>query len=121
MKALCQKLGYTFNDMKLLETALTHPSYGGDHHVPHYQRLEFLGDAVLELAVSRYLYFEFPEVDEGKVVDDARMVEDLGADSANLMMLIMDLETEFNMTVEDDALGTIKTVGDIVDYIQKKG
>ncbi len=67
MKALCQKLGYTFKNMKLLETALTHPSYGGDHHVPHYQRLEFLGDAVLELAVSRYLYFEFPEVDEGKL------------------------------------------------------
>ena len=67
MKALCNHLGYTFNDMKLLETALTHPSYGGDHHVPHYQRLEFLGDAVLELAISRYLYFEFPEVDEGKL------------------------------------------------------
>ena len=49
MKALCKKLGYTFSDMKLLETALTHPSFGGDHHVPHYQRLEFLGDAVLEL------------------------------------------------------------------------
>jgi len=49
------------------------------------------------------------------------MVEDLGADSANLMMLIMDLETEFNLTVEDEALGSIKTVGDIVDYIQKKG
>ena len=49
------------------------------------------------------------------------MVEDLGADSANLMMLIMDLETEFNLTVEDEALGGIKTVGDIVDYIQKKG
>ena len=67
MKALCKELGYTFRDMKLLETALTHPSYGGDHHVPHYQRLEFLGDAVLELAISRYLYFEFPEVDEGKL------------------------------------------------------
>ncbi len=67
MQALCRKLGYTFNNMKLLETALTHPSYGGDHHVPHYQRLEFLGDAVLELAISRYLYFEFPEVDEGKL------------------------------------------------------
>ena len=67
MKALCDKLGYTFNNVKLLETALTHPSYGGDHHVPHYQRLEFLGDAVLELAISRYLYFEFPEVDEGKL------------------------------------------------------
>ena len=69
--------------------------------------------------VKEYILMQLP-VDEGKVVDDARMVEDLGADSANLMMLIMDLETEFNMTVEDDALGTIKTVGDIVDYIQKK-
>lgn len=67
MKALCKKLGYEFKDIKLLETALTHPSYGGDHHVPHYQRLEFLGDAVLELAVSRYLYFEFPGTDEGRL------------------------------------------------------
>lgn len=67
MKALCEKLGYTFHDTKLLETALTHPSFGGDHHVPHYQRLEFLGDAVLELAISKYLYFEFPQVDEGKL------------------------------------------------------
>ena len=67
VKALCKKLNYTFRDIRLLEPALTHPSYGGDHHVPHYQRLEFLGDAVLELAVSRYLYFEFPEIDEGKL------------------------------------------------------
>lgn len=61
------KLGYRFENPKLLETALTHPSFGGDHHVPHYQRLEFLGDAVLELAVSRHLFFELPEVDEGKL------------------------------------------------------
>ena len=67
MKALCKRLGYTFKNPALLETALTHPSYGGDHHVPHYQRLEFLGDAVLELAISRYLFFELPEVDEGKL------------------------------------------------------
>ena len=67
MKTLCTKLGYAFRDIGLLETALTHPSYGGDHHVPHYQRLEFLGDAVLELAISRHLFFEFPEVDEGKL------------------------------------------------------
>ena len=70
--------------------------------------------------VKEYILMQLP-VDESKVSEDARMVEDLGADSANLMMLIMDLETEFNMTVEDDALGTIKTVGDVVDYIQKKG
>ena len=67
IKDLEAKLNYRFKDPKLLETALTHPSFGGDHHVPHYQRLEFLGDAVLELAVSRYLFFELPEVDEGKL------------------------------------------------------
>ena len=70
--------------------------------------------------VKKYILDQLP-IDEGKVVDSARMVEDLGADSANLMMLIMDLEEEFGMTVEDEALGAIKTVGDIVDYIAKKG
>ena len=70
--------------------------------------------------VKEYILMQLP-VDDSKIVDSARMVEDLGADSANLMMLIMDLETEFNLTVEDEALSTIKTVGDIVDYIQKKG
>ena len=69
--------------------------------------------------VKEYILMQLP-IDGGKVVESARMVEDLGADSANLMMLIMDLETEFNLTVEDEALGNIKTVGDIVDYIQKK-
>ena len=69
--------------------------------------------------VKEYILMQLP-VDGSKVVDSARMVEDLGADSANLMMLIMDLETEFNLTVEDEALGSIKTVGDIVDYIEKK-
>lgn len=67
MKALMQRLGYEVQNEKLLETALTHPSYGGDHHVEHYQRMEFLGDAVLELVVSQYLFHELPEVDEGKL------------------------------------------------------
>ena len=49
---------------------------------------------------------------------DARLIDDLGADSANLMMLIMDLETEFDLTVEDEVLANIKTVGDIVSYIE---
>jgi acyl carrier protein len=69
--------------------------------------------------VKKYILMQLP-IDDSRVVESARMVEDLGADSANLMMLIMDLENEFNLTVEDEALGTIKTVGDIVDYIQKR-
>ena len=69
--------------------------------------------------VKEYLLMQLP-VDESKVTEDARMIDDLGADSANLMMLIMDLETEFDTQVEDEALGTIKTVGDIVNYIASR-
>lgn len=69
--------------------------------------------------VKEYILMQLP-VNEEKVTPEARLVEDLGADSANLMMLIMDLESEYDTTVEDDALGSIKTVGDIVDYIEKR-
>ena len=69
--------------------------------------------------VKELILMQLP-VSEDKVTLDARLVDDLGADSANLMMLIMDLESEYDMTVEDDALGTIKTVGDIVNYIESK-
>ena len=67
--------------------------------------------------VKEYVLMQLP-VSEDKITMDARMIEDLGADSANLMMLIMDLETEFDLTVEDDALANIKTIGDIVNYIE---
>ena len=69
--------------------------------------------------VKEYILMQLP-VNEEKVTPEARLVEDLGANSANLMMLIMDLESEYDTTVEDDALGSIKTVGDIVDYIEKR-
>lgn len=67
MNELEQALNYEFSDRNLINTALTHPSYGSDRHVPNYQRLEFLGDAVLELAISRLLYYELPNVDEGRL------------------------------------------------------
>jgi len=67
--------------------------------------------------VKEYVLMQLP-VSEDKITMEARMIEDLGADSANLMMLIMDLETEFDLTVEDDALANIKTIGDIVNYIE---
>ncbi len=53
-----------------------------------------------------------------KVTREARLVEDLGADSANVMVLIMDIEDQFNMQVDDSAITTLKTVGDVVDYIE---
>ncbi len=62
-----ERLGYWFRDETLLAVALTHPSYGVEHDVQHYQRLEFLGDAVLELAVSRHLYLHQQDLSEGKL------------------------------------------------------
>ena len=67
--------------------------------------------------VKEYILMQLP-VSGDKVTMDARLIDDLGADSANLMMLIMDLETEFDLTVEDEVLSSIKTVGDIVSYIE---
>lgn len=60
------------------------------------------------------------KVDPAKVTREARLVEDLGADSANVMVLIMDLEDQFNLQVEDSAITGLKTVGDVVDYIQAR-
>ena len=53
------RIGYVFKDIGLLKLALTHSSYGNEvHHDKHYnnERLEFLGDAVLEITVSEYLF-----------------------------------------------------------------
>jgi acyl carrier protein len=51
---------------------------------------------------------------------ESRLVEDLGADSANVMILIMDLEQAFDIEVDDEALGSIKTVGDIIAYLENR-
>lgn len=60
-----EKLGFAFNDINLLVVALTHRSYVNEHKAAHEhnERLEFLGDAVLELVSSDYLYrnYDYPE------------------------------------------------------------
>lgn len=64
---LQSKLGYTFRDLELLKLALTHPSVAHEQGTPMQtnQRLEFLGDAVLQLVLTRELYDKFPTFDEG--------------------------------------------------------
>ena len=59
------------------------------------------------------------KMDVSEVTPDKRLVEDLKADSANVMVLIMDLEDEFDMMVDDSVIGTLKTVGDVVKYIEE--
>ncbi len=67
LDALQQRLGYLFRDVELLTLSLTHPSVAHESsaNIPHNQRLEFLGDAVLSLVLSRELYEHFPNLSEG--------------------------------------------------------
>ncbi|KAL7130924.1 hypothetical protein ABFS83_13G164900 [Erythranthe nasuta] len=64
VRAVENLLRYSFRNKKLLEEALTHSSYTGS---ASYQRLEFVGDAALGLAVSNYVYLRYPDLDPGKL------------------------------------------------------
>ena len=59
------------------------------------------------------------QVDPASITMESRLVEDLKADSANVMVMILELESEFGIEVEDEVILQLKTVGDIVDYIEK--
>ena len=65
-----QKIGYTFADKNKLLLAVTHSSYANEHKgrkKENNERLEFLGDAVLEVTVSDYLFRQYPSYAEGKL------------------------------------------------------
>ena len=59
------------------------------------------------------------KVDEASITPESRLIEDLKADSANVMVMIMDLEDKYGIMVEDDQILKLRTVGDVVDYIEK--
>ncbi len=70
MEELEQRIGYVFRDKQLLRQALTHSSFTNEQRInktQDYERLEFLGDAVLELVSSEYLYQQYPQVPEGEL------------------------------------------------------
>ncbi|MBM7647162.1 ribonuclease-3 [Bacillus ectoiniformans] len=67
-KLFQERIGIKFNNEKLLKQAFTHSSYVNEHRKKPYEdneRLEFLGDAVLELTVSQYLFLKYPLMSEG--------------------------------------------------------
>ena len=70
MENLQERIGYHFKNTALLKRALTHSSYMNEQKINKngdYERLEFLGDAVLELVSSEFLFHEHPEVPEGEL------------------------------------------------------
>ena len=70
LKELERKIGYRFRNFSLLRRAMMHSSYTNEKHLPKYEcneRLEFLGDAVLELVSSEFLFKASPKVSEGEL------------------------------------------------------
>lgn len=70
LKEYQKVIGYTFKDLELLNRALIHTSYANENNLPHFksnQRLEFLGDAVLDLIISEFIYKEYPDFPEGEL------------------------------------------------------
>jgi len=65
-----ETIKYSYNNIELLKRAFTHSSYANEKHIEKYdnnERLEFLGDAVLELIISDYIYNSFPRMPEGEL------------------------------------------------------
>ena len=70
IKKFQEVIGYHFHDEKLLRQALTHSSFANEKHLKKHsdnERLEFLGDAVLEIISSEFLYKEYPDKPEGEL------------------------------------------------------
>jgi ribonuclease-3 len=86
LKDLCKQLNYQFQDISLLERALTHRSYGDKNN----ERLEFLGDAVLNFCIAEKLFHQYPAYKEG----------DLSRSRSNLVNgeILAVLATEFNIS-----------------------
>ena len=70
LQLLEERIGYRFQNIRLLKQALTHSSFTNEQRInkqKHYERLEFLGDAVLEMVSSEFLFKTHPEMPEGEL------------------------------------------------------
>ena len=62
-----KNIGYKFNNIDLLKNALTHTSYAYENNVASNEKLEFLGDSILEFLSSKYIYGNYPKLKEGEM------------------------------------------------------
>lgn len=67
LEELEKSIGYTFKNKELLKNALTHTSYAFENKIQSNEKLEFLGDSILEFISSKYLYKHFPKLTEGEM------------------------------------------------------
>lgn len=98
-----EAIGYRFNDPDLLVTALTHSSFASENGVESYERLEFLGDAVLELAATQRIFALLDDAPEGRMTRIRASV----VDEATLALVVQrhDLSSAIRLGVGEDRSG----------------
>ena len=109
-----EKLGHRPNDLALFERALTHPSHGEDN----YQRLEFLGDRVLALAITARLLETYPDEPEGKLSHrlNALVSREVCAEIARELEVMPQVRLG-RQAIEDGAFQSDNVLGDVVEAL----
>ena len=82
-------------------------------------KLKHEEEVTMDFETVKNMIAEQLKVNPAEIKPESRLMEDLKADSANIMVLIMDMEDKFGIPVEDDQIMKLKTVGDVVNYIAK--
>jgi ribonuclease-3 len=94
LKDCQQTLDYSFKNIKLLENALTHTSFKTPYN-PSNERLEFLGDAILGMVISEYLFKKFPDYAEGKLTK----IKSVVVSSATLAKIGIEMDLKRHVSV----------------------
>jgi len=66
------------------------------------------------------LLVENMQVDEAKISREANIIEDLGADSLDIMDIVNDIEKEYDITIPQEEYENLRTVGDVIDFVEKQ-
>ena len=101
LEELEKSIGYVFNNKELLKNALTHTSYAFENHIQSNEKLEFLGDSILEFISSKYLYLKYPKLKEGEMTKVFTMIDSKGKE-VYAIAKVKSLTKAHKATVESD-------------------
>ncbi len=110
-----KNIGYTFKNKELLKTALTHTSYANMHDVQSNEKLEYLGDSILEFISSKYLYNNYKKLNEGEMTKLRATV--VCEESLHEIALRLNLG-KFLITSKGEGFGDVKNKAILADSIE---
>ncbi len=110
-----KQIGYTFANSELLKTALTHTSYANMHNIESNEKLEYLGDSILEFVISKYLYNTYKKLNEGEMTKVRATV--VCEDSLHEVAVRLELG-KFLITSKGEGFGHVKNKAILADSVE---